>query len=172
MSLPDTIFIFVLALIIFGPKRLPEIGRQIGKLVGEFRKASNEFKFQIEEELRQAELADRRKAAPVPTIAPPVSTAAASASPEQDLPLTPAAEESAESLLPAGQHPNPDYLTEAPPPAAPAAEEAATEDRAQPGLTVTVAEGAQPRSARPFAPAADTAGEPEHPAAPVETTHG
>ena len=65
MSLPDTVFIFVLALIIFGPKKLPEIGRQLGKLVGEFRRASNEFKFQIEEELRQAELNDRQ------TIAPP-----------------------------------------------------------------------------------------------------
>ena len=64
MSLPDTVFIFVLALIIFGPKKLPEIGRQLGKLVGEFRRASNEFKFQIEEELRQAELSDRNTIAP------------------------------------------------------------------------------------------------------------
>ena len=73
MSLPDTIFIFALALVIFGPKKLPEIGRQIGKLVFEFRRASNEFKMQIEEELRTAEEADRRKsleaqnAAPLPT---------------------------------------------------------------------------------------------------------
>ena len=68
MSLPDTIFIFGLALVIFGPKKLPEIGRQLGKLVLEFRRASNEFKMQIEEELRAAELADRQKqiAAPVP----------------------------------------------------------------------------------------------------------
>ena len=64
MSLPDTVFIFVLALIIFGPKKLPEIGRQLGKLVGEFRRASNEFKFQIEEELRQAELTDRNTSTP------------------------------------------------------------------------------------------------------------
>jgi sec-independent protein translocase protein TatB len=61
MSLPDTIFIFALALVIFGPKKLPEIGRQIGKLVFEFRRASNEFKLQIEEELRAAENADRQK---------------------------------------------------------------------------------------------------------------
>ena len=59
MSLPDTIFIFALALVIFGPKKLPEIGRQIGKLMFEFRRASNEFKLQIEEELRTAEAADR-----------------------------------------------------------------------------------------------------------------
>lgn len=61
MSLPDTIFIFGLALVIFGPKKLPEIGRQLGKLVVEFRRASNEFKMQIDEELRAAEEADRRK---------------------------------------------------------------------------------------------------------------
>jgi sec-independent protein translocase protein TatB len=61
MSLPDTIFIFGLALVIFGPKKLPEIGRQIGKLVFEFRRASNEFKMQIEEELRAAEQAERQK---------------------------------------------------------------------------------------------------------------
>ena len=61
MSLPDTIFIFALALVIFGPKKLPEIGRQLGKLVLEFRRASNEFKMQIEEELRSGEEADRQK---------------------------------------------------------------------------------------------------------------
>ena len=72
MSLPDTIFIFGLALVIFGPKKLPEIGRQLGKLVLEFRRASNEFKMQIEEELRAAELADRQKqiAAPVAASSP------------------------------------------------------------------------------------------------------
>ena len=72
MSLPDTIFIFGLALVIFGPKKLPEIGRQLGKLVLEFRRASNEFKMQIEEELRAAEVADRQKqiAAPPATPAP------------------------------------------------------------------------------------------------------
>jgi TatA/E family protein of Tat protein translocase len=73
MSLPDTIFIFGLALVIFGPKKLPEIGRQLGKLVLEFRRASNEFKMQIEEELRAAEVADRQK-----QITAPVETAATS----------------------------------------------------------------------------------------------
>jgi sec-independent protein translocase protein TatB len=63
MSLPDTIFIFGLALVIFGPKKLPEIGRQLGKLMLEFRRASNEFKMQIDEELRAAEHADRQQQA-------------------------------------------------------------------------------------------------------------
>jgi sec-independent protein translocase protein TatB len=77
MSLPDTIFIFGLALVVFGPKKLPEIGRQLGKLVLEFRRASNEFKMQIDEELRAAEVADRQKqiAAPPVTPAPVAETA-------------------------------------------------------------------------------------------------
>jgi sec-independent protein translocase protein TatB len=61
LSMPDTLILMVLALVVFGPRRLPKIGRQLGKLMYEFRKASNDFKFQMEEELRQAEEADRRK---------------------------------------------------------------------------------------------------------------
>jgi sec-independent protein translocase protein TatB len=61
LSMPDTLILMVLALVVFGPRRLPQIGKQIGKLMYEFRKASNDFKFQMEEELRNAEEADRRK---------------------------------------------------------------------------------------------------------------
>lgn len=57
----DSLILMVLALVVFGPRRLPQIGRQIGKLMYEFRKASNDFKFQMEEELRLSEEADRRK---------------------------------------------------------------------------------------------------------------
>ena len=57
----DSLILMVMALVVFGPRRLPQIGRQIGKLMYEFRKASNDFKFQMEEELRLAEDADRRK---------------------------------------------------------------------------------------------------------------
>src|SRR6201998_1216442 len=56
-----SLILMVMALVVFGPRRLPEIGRQIGKLMYEFRKASNDFKFQMEEELRMSEEADRRK---------------------------------------------------------------------------------------------------------------
>ena len=75
LGVGDTIVLFILALVVFGPKRLPEIGRQIGKLYGEFRRASNEFKFQIEDELRRSEEAEKQsKPAPVsaaPQILPP-----------------------------------------------------------------------------------------------------
>ena len=61
LSMPDTLILMVMALVVFGPRKLPQIGKQIGKLMYEFRKASNDFKFQMEEELRNAEEADRRK---------------------------------------------------------------------------------------------------------------
>src|SRR5277367_640866 len=61
MHFADSIVIFLLALVLFGPKRLPEIGRQIGKLLAEFRRASNDFKMQIDEELRSMEQQERQK---------------------------------------------------------------------------------------------------------------
>lgn len=61
LGMADSLILMVLALVVFGPRRLPKIGRQIGKLMYEFRKASNDFKYQMEEELRNAEEADRRK---------------------------------------------------------------------------------------------------------------
>ncbi|WP_446745831.1 twin-arginine translocase TatA/TatE family subunit [Silvibacterium acidisoli] len=61
MHFADSIIIFLIALVLFGPKRLPEIGKQIGKLLAEFRRASNDFKMQIDEELRAAEQQERQK---------------------------------------------------------------------------------------------------------------
>jgi sec-independent protein translocase protein TatB len=75
IGIPDTLLLMLLALVVFGPRRLPEIGRQIGKLMYEFRKVSNEFKYQMEEELRASEDAERQKKlqaiTPLPA-APPV----------------------------------------------------------------------------------------------------
>ncbi len=61
LGMADSLILMVMALVVFGPRRLPQIGRQIGKLMYEFRKASNDFKFQMEEELRSAEDAERQK---------------------------------------------------------------------------------------------------------------
>jgi sec-independent protein translocase protein TatB len=61
LSMWDTLLLMALALVVFGPRRLPKIGRQLGKLMYEFRKASNDFKFQMEEEFRASEESDRRK---------------------------------------------------------------------------------------------------------------
>jgi sec-independent protein translocase protein TatB len=68
MSFSETIFLFFLALIIFGPKKLPEIARQVGKMLNEFKRASNEFKAQIEQEISHLEVENRQ------TILPPSPT--------------------------------------------------------------------------------------------------
>jgi len=63
LGFSEMVFIVVLALLLFGPRRLPEIARTWGKFMAEFRKASNEFQGQIHEEIRKLELeeADPRK---------------------------------------------------------------------------------------------------------------
>ena len=66
MSFSETVFLFFLALIIFGPKKLPEIARQVGKYLNEFRRASNEFKAQIEQEIAHLEVENNKQ-----TILPP-----------------------------------------------------------------------------------------------------
>jgi len=67
LSIPHMIVIFVVVLVVFGPQKLPELARGLGKLMAEFRKASLDFKTAFEEEMRdlerQALLAERRKAA-------------------------------------------------------------------------------------------------------------
>src|ERR1017187_2841670 len=61
LGMPEMIFIFLLALVIFGRKELPALGRQLGKIFGEFKKASNEFKNQLETEMMNIELEERSK---------------------------------------------------------------------------------------------------------------
>jgi TatA/E family protein of Tat protein translocase len=87
---PELIFILLLALLIFGPKRLPEIGRTVGKALGEFRRATSELKRSLENEIR----IDDDHSPPRPLLRPapasPVEPAeAAVASPPVE---TPAAE--------------------------------------------------------------------------------
>jgi sec-independent protein translocase protein TatB len=74
-SFGDSIFLFVLALLLFGPKKLPVLARELGKWVGEFRRASNEFKMQMEEELRLAEQEERQKKIAAMEAAAPVAAA-------------------------------------------------------------------------------------------------
>jgi TatA/E family protein of Tat protein translocase len=71
---PEVILILVVALIVFGPRRLPEIGKSMGKMLAEFRKASNDFKRTIEDEL-EAEKTKESQPAPIPApeATPPVS---------------------------------------------------------------------------------------------------
>ena len=57
----ELILIFVIALLVFGPKKLPEIGRSVGKALREFKKTSEEIKGRIEEEIEASEIKDIRK---------------------------------------------------------------------------------------------------------------
>ena len=52
IGMPEMIIILVIALIIFGPRKLPELGRSLGRSLGEFKKASNELRSTLEEEIR------------------------------------------------------------------------------------------------------------------------
>src|ERR1043166_1804349 len=52
---PETVFIFLLALLLFGPKKLPELGRTLGKAMTEFRRASSELKSTFDREMRTLE---------------------------------------------------------------------------------------------------------------------
>lgn len=78
LGFPEMMFIFLLALIIFGPKKLPEIGRQIGKALNEFRRASNEFKAQIEAEINQLDVETRTQQILPPGRSPEGAIAAGS----------------------------------------------------------------------------------------------
>ena len=55
IGMPELIIIFVIALIIFGPRKLPELGRSLGKSLAEFKRASNELKSTLDEEIRLEE---------------------------------------------------------------------------------------------------------------------
>ena len=65
IGMPELIVIMVLALIIFGPRKLPELGRSLGRSLNEFKKASNELKHTLDEEIRVEEqrTGDQQRAA-------------------------------------------------------------------------------------------------------------
>jgi sec-independent protein translocase protein TatA len=88
IGMPELIIILVIALIIFGPRKLPELGRSLGRSIGEFKKASNELRSTLEEEIRIEEQRDQRAtiraeqdsavaAAATPTSASPTPAAPA-----------------------------------------------------------------------------------------------
>jgi TatA/E family protein of Tat protein translocase len=82
IGMPELIIIFVIALIIFGPRKLPELGRSLGKSLSEFKRASNELKSTLEEEIRL----DEQRA----TLEASKAASAASAPPPAVVPVAPA----------------------------------------------------------------------------------
>ena len=55
IGMPELVIILVIALIVFGPRKLPELGRSLGRSIGEFKRASNELRSTLDEEIRVEE---------------------------------------------------------------------------------------------------------------------
>ena len=72
IGMPELLIIFVIALIIFGPRKLPELGRSLGKSLGEFKRASNDLRNTLEEEIHVEDQTRREPPAPARAAAPPV----------------------------------------------------------------------------------------------------
>jgi sec-independent protein translocase protein TatB len=93
LSIPHMIVVFIVVLVVFGPQKLPELARGLGKLMAEFRKASADFKGAFEEEMREMERqtlqAERKKSAEAAA-----ASAAGSADPATESPVVSPLEES------------------------------------------------------------------------------
>ena len=105
LSLPHLIVLFVVALVIFGPEKLPELARKLGKITADFRKMTNDFKYALEDEvrelerqtrIREAEIASAVKAAQEPP-APPEGTVGRILPPAEPAAAEPAAADQSHS---------------------------------------------------------------------------
>ena len=127
LSIPHLVIIFLIALIVLGPEKLPQIARVMGKAMADFRRITTDFRVQIEDEMREMERHTRvqqmtpAEASPYRPTDPELLGAVPAAS-ATDAPasLTPA------PLTPAEVPPPPPGFTGAPEPASPAAERPAT----------------------------------------------
>jgi len=85
IGMPELIVIFVIALIIFGPRRLPDLGRSLGRGINEFKRASNDLRNTLEEEVRLDEQRTQATPSVSPVGQPPVAAPAPpSATPPAD----------------------------------------------------------------------------------------
>ena len=82
IGMPELLIILTLALIIFGPRKLPELGRSLGKSLGEFKRASNELRNTLDEEIRIEEERSTRPARPAQPVEP-APVAAVEAEPDE-----------------------------------------------------------------------------------------
>src|SRR5216110_597717 len=97
LGFSEMLFIFLLALIVVGPRRLPELARQFGRIMGEIKRASNDFQAQVQEEVRQLETEETAKKfeksiglddedSPAPTILAPEGAVVRESTPSADTP--------------------------------------------------------------------------------------
>jgi sec-independent protein translocase protein TatA len=85
IGMPELLVIFVIALVIFGPRRLPELGRSLGRTIAEFKRATNELQQTLEEEIR----VDAQRTAP-PSSTTASHTESNAAGPEGQMAMPPA----------------------------------------------------------------------------------
>ena len=147
IGMPELIIIFVIALLVFGPKELPKIGKTIGKAMGEFRRASDELKEGIQREIEMAER-EQAETAPSPEAAsstvpaePPVTASETVPEPQLELPMAQAP------------------VTSASPAGAPEAEFVAAAAETPPSSSEVTAPDAPPGTSKSPAP---TPAEPKH----------
>ncbi|MGA2719687.1 MAG: twin-arginine translocase TatA/TatE family subunit [Candidatus Acidiferrales bacterium] len=91
LSIPHLIIVFIVALVVFGPEKLPELARNLGKIMGEFKRATGDLRSTFEGHLRdlEREADQRRLRSEVASAATPVSPAAAALPPEFESPVPP-----------------------------------------------------------------------------------
>jgi len=132
---PELFLIFVVALIVFGPRKLPEIGKSLGRMMSEFRRASNDFRSTIESEVEAEKIRDSmrieapRASTPAKDPSPPASDSSPAQSPEEPAPEAKDAP--------------------ADPDGSPASEEAATRPPEEKGVPDTVSREASPSPVEP-----------------------
>ena len=85
---PELILIFIVGLVVFGPRKLPEIGKSLGKMIGEFKRASADFQRTVEDEVETERLRKEITSADYP--ASPSSSASSASAPSTPAPSTPA----------------------------------------------------------------------------------
>lgn len=115
LGIPEVMVIFVLALILFGPRKLPELGRTLGKALAEFRKASANMRMAVETEMRELERHANEleaKALEEPTVTSGEESGAGSndpqpPAPDQEAPLPAAGSEETPGETPADGHSKP-----------------------------------------------------------------
>ncbi|MGE5412660.1 MAG: twin-arginine translocase TatA/TatE family subunit [Syntrophomonadaceae bacterium] len=90
--MPELILIFIVALLVFGPKKLPELGKSLGRGLAEFKKASDDLKKTIEDEIEQgkkeADVVKEHVGEVRQALAPVVTTPASTPAPDATVPRT------------------------------------------------------------------------------------
>lgn len=92
IGFPELIVIFVVALIVFGPRKLPELGRSLGKSLSEFKRASNELRSTLDEEIRIEDRKERASASKAAAVEPAAVEPAATETAATETADTPLAE--------------------------------------------------------------------------------